>query len=250
MKKLVLGVVFVLCSQIIFAQNESEEYQERKNIVKLNVTALAFTNFNFQYERVLTRRSSLALGISTIPKRGIPFSDKIESSLIDGNDEFSFKDAKIGYFSITPEYRLYLGKGYGKGFYFAPYFRYSKISVDGISFSYKNDLGIDELATVKGEVAAKSFGLMLGVSFNLSESLVLDWWILGAGYGSVNTNMDILTEFKLSPTEQEIVRKEIKDLDIPQVNENITINENGGNVKIDSFPWLALRSGLCLGFRF
>lgn len=250
MKKLIFSVVLFASSQIIFAQNDSEEYQNRKNIVKVNVTALAITNFYVQYERVLTKRSSLALGISTIPNRGIPFSDQLQTSFVDGNDNFSFSDAKFGYFSITPEYRLYLGKGYGKGFYFSPYFRYSKISIDGIRFSYKNDFGIDDFATIKGDLTTKSFGLMLGVSFNLSKSLVLDWWILGAGYGSANANLDAITDFKISPSEQERVRQEIEDVDIPGVDEEITVNENGGNIKINNSPWLGLRSGLSLGFRF
>jgi hypothetical protein len=51
-----------------------------------------------------------------------------------------FDNAELGY-TITPEVRFYLGKGYGKGFYIAPFYRNLKYDITGVNFTYTNQIG-------------------------------------------------------------------------------------------------------------
>jgi hypothetical protein len=39
-----------------------------------------------------------------------------------------------------PEVRFYLGKGYGKGFYIAPFYRNLKYDITGVNFTYTNQI--------------------------------------------------------------------------------------------------------------
>ena len=61
--------------------------------------------------------------------------------------------------------------------------------------------------------------------------------------------MNGITSRTLTPDEQEALRRELEDLDIPVVKYTTEVNANGGKVKVDG-PWAGLRSGLSFGYRF
>lgn len=86
------------------------------------MTSLVFSNFQLQYERSLTKRIGAVIGYSFIPKGGVPFQSQI-NELTSANEgtQGTFENAELGYRAITPEIRFYLGEGYGKGFYIAPF---------------------------------------------------------------------------------------------------------------------------------
>jgi len=90
-------------------------YQSKKNLIKLSLTSFAFNNIQFQYERILKPKTSIALSYGTIPQSGIPLQVSVERFV---NDEATFdklSELVVSYYSITPEIRFYLGKkGYGK----------------------------------------------------------------------------------------------------------------------------------------
>ncbi len=238
-----LTLVLIFCVAFVFAQDSI-----KKNIIKTNLPALAYKNLNLQYERVLTKRSSILLGVGYIPSGSVPFKSNLEN-YVSEEDHHYFNQAQLGYFSLTPEYRVYLGKGYGKGFYFSPYYRYSKFTFEKVNIAFENDLGADENLDLEGDISAHSFGVMLGVSFNLSKNLVLDWWIVGGHYGNSSGNAIGRTNFTLSSTEQQRVQEELENIDLPLIDEKITVNSNGGTMKFDG-EWAGLRSGISLGFRF
>ena len=138
MKKLAYTLVLMLCSFIHAQQLDSSDptyeidslkqtYQSKKNLIKLSFTSFAFNNIQFQYERILKPKTSVALSYGTIPQSGIPLQVSVKSFV---NDEATFdklSELVVSYYSITPEIRFYLGKkGYGKGFYLAPFYRNSK----------------------------------------------------------------------------------------------------------------------------
>ena len=56
----------------------------KKNIVKVNLMALGLKNYSFQYERVLTKHISVALGVRTMPTGSLPLKSTI-IDLVDSN---------------------------------------------------------------------------------------------------------------------------------------------------------------------
>ena len=76
MKKLLLLTgLLLLITPGVFAQKASEKH--RKNFVKVNLTSLFLKNYGIQYERVLSKRVSAAIGFRLMPYTTIPFKDKI-----------------------------------------------------------------------------------------------------------------------------------------------------------------------------
>jgi hypothetical protein len=231
-----------------------------KNIIKINVASLAIKNYSFQFERVLTRKTSIAIGFSYMPNRTLPFVDEFKKILddddnvggIDTDDitDFAYDNFRIGYFSITPEFRWYLGKGYGKGFYFAPYYRFAKVNAESIEINYERDNGDIDTLNLNGNVISHSGGLMIGTSFNLGKHLVLDWWIVGLHVGGATGQLNSTTTYTMTSSEQQRVRDFLNDLNtdgIVKIGNEVSAN----NVKmIFDGPWAGIRTGLSLGYRF
>lgn len=260
MKKQCILLLLVFITYTSYAQTKTSEnlddtpqdklaYQSKKNSVKFNFTSLAFKNFQFQYERVLNKTFSVALSYAFIPDGDIPLKNTVERYADDPDLMTIINDAQLNYTSFTPEIRIYLGKGYGKGFYVAPFFRSSKFNFKEVNFEYDTDGGGTDFLTAQGTIKSNSFGLLLGAQFNLGKSFVLDWWIVGPHYGSSDGDISGVTTETLSQTEQQNLEDTLNDIDIPLVDTEVEVFENGANLLIDG-PWAGIRAGLSLGFRF
>ena len=226
------------------------EYQVKKNIIKLSLTSLAFKNIHVQYERVLSKKISVSLSVSRIFEGGIPMLSSVESYLDDPGSFDQIRDMTLSYYSITPEVRFYLSKkGHGKGFYLAPFYRNSKITLDGVSFDYENDTSTTSTIKTSGSISGNTVGLLLGSQFNLGKSVVLDWWIVGPHYGSGNGELIGKDSSGLSADEQDELRVEITNLELPLVDESSEVNAQGVKVNLTG-PWGGVRAGISLGFRF
>nr|WP_302850492.1 DUF3575 domain-containing protein [Chryseobacterium sp. SSA4.19] len=244
--------ILLLC--LIFSAMHAQETaalsSEKMNIIKTNVTAYAFRNINLSYERAFTHWFSVNMGFGAIPEGKVPFIDYFLSD----EDERRFQNLEAKVFNFTIEPRFYLGTGYGKGFYIAPYYRYSKITSNTFDFYYDYTFsGTTFQIPLKGNGNANgnSGGVMVGVQFFLtpSKNLVLDLWIAGAHYGSGKGDFTMTSDVVLTPEMQAQLKREIEDLDVPYVNYTVETNTNGARVIIDG-PWIGFRSGLSLGYRF
>ncbi|SFW67915.1 hypothetical protein [Cellulophaga fucicola] len=261
-KQILVLTTFLSVSCLTYAQElESTEetpadeisvldYQNKKNIVKFSLTSLVFKNFQFQYERVLNKTFSVALSYGTIPKSGIPFGKSIKEIAGDGDLTKIIADGKVGYSSFTPEVRIYTGKkGYGKGFYLAPFFRASKYTFENINFDYDLDNGDTATINTSGTLKGSTFGLLLGSQFNLGHNLVLDWWIAGPHIGTSNGDLRGTTSRVLSQNEQDALLDSLQDTDITFVDAEYKVDENGAEISLDG-PWAGVRAGLSIGYRF
>lgn len=240
----------IFCSmEPVNAQQASTE-EDGKNIVKWNVAAIALKNYSFQYERAIAKKISVAVGVRFAPKSGVPFPSKLED-LIDNEDTWkSIKDFKTGNFAITPEVRFYMGQGVFRGFYVAPFVRYSTFSAE---VPYTFDIEVagttrTETMPLSGDVTALTGGFLLGAQWKLSKLVYLDWWILGPNYGT--SSGSISGKKTLNSDEQNALRESLKDLeDLPLVKTKSTVDGEGAKVDFDG-PWAGLRAGLSVGFRF
>lgn len=250
MKKYLLLILPFLFSKVC-SQEITPDSAEKMNIIKTNVTAYAFRNINLSYERAFNQWFSVNVGFGTMPEGKVPFIN----AFLKDKDEERFQNLRVKATNFTVEPRFYLGAGYGKGFYVAPYYRYSKVSSNTFDFYYdfKPTNGVTYQIPLKGsgDTNGNSGGLMVGVQFFLtnSQNLVLDLWIAGAHYGSGKGDFTLTSDYPLTPEMQQQLKKEIENLDIPFVKYTVETNPNGARIKVDG-PWAGFRSGLSLGYRF
>lgn len=219
---------------------------QQKNIVKTNVTAYAFRNINLTYERAITKWFSVSVGYANMGKGDIPMK-----GLIPADSKDDFKDIQVANSSFTLETRFYLGKeGFGKGFYIAPYYRNTSFKVDNFTYEYDTNGQIIPVK-ISGNAKANSGGLLLGAQWFLGnkKNWVLDWWIVGAHYGSGKGDLRGNSSRALTADEQAVLKSELEDLDIPLVKYTTKVDANGANIYLDG-PWAGLRSGLSFGYRF
>ncbi|KNB62719.1 DUF3575 domain-containing protein [Chryseobacterium sp. Hurlbut01] len=224
--------------------------EDKMNIIKTNITGYAFRNINLSYERSINRWFAINVGFGTVTEGKVPFMNAFLSE----EDEKDFQNLKIKATNFTIEPRFYIGEGYGKGFYFAPYYRYSKVSTNTFDYTYDyTAFGTTVPIPLKGlgDANGNSGGLMVGAQFflNKQHSFVLDFWIAGAHYGSGKGNFSLTSNIILTPEMQNELKKEIENLDIPFVDYTVETNANGANIKLDG-PWAGFRSGFSLGYRF
>lgn len=251
MKKILLLVFATICATSLWAQEESgKENKEisimKKNIIKINLPALAFKNITVQYERALSRKTTVAGTFRFMPKGSIPFKSNIIKSADDPELERQLNNVEIGNMAFMPEIRFYLGKkGAFHGFYVAPFASIARYSAN-LLFEY-DDNGITKNIPLSGNVNSFTGGLMLGAQWKLSKALYLDWWILGPNYG--NSKGDIAGKKTLTASEQQALRDELSTLDIPLTKFTYTVDGNGATVNFKG-PWAGVRSGLCIGINF
>ena len=257
MKKITL---LTLLSLILIAPSFAQEdtpAKERydKNVFKINLTGLLFKNYGFQYERMLSRKTSIALGFRTQPQGELPLIGFFENQIDDPETFEEIKGISYGNTAITPEIRFYLGKKGGpRGFYIAPYARYSKsqVSISDFEFSFEetvNGQTITETREVElsGDITGITGGIMFGSQWRLGKSVYLDWWIIGGSVGKSNGLINAITN--LNQEEQDGLREELNGLEIPLLDYSVQVDGNGAKMDFNG-PFASLRGGLSLGIKF
>lgn len=254
MKKLYLFTLSFLSLMIYSADVQAQATLEdsTRNLVKVNVTALPLRNFSFQYERPVSQKTSVALGIRFMPNGGAPLQSVIEG-FFDEDDNVGDQvgNLKLSNFAITPEFRYYTGGEALRGFYVAPFLRYATYSAS-LPYEYEYEHPIDgtveNMIDLDGRIGTFTGGIMIGAQWKLSKLVYLDWWILGPQYGTASGKID--GRQNLSPEEQAALRDELAELeDLPLVDVTSEVNSEGAKIDF-SGPWAGIRAGLAIGFRF
>ena len=233
-------------------ENNSKEDGTRKhNIFKVNLTSLPLGNYSLQYERVLGKKLSLALGIRFMPEGGVPLKQTLlNAANNDPDTEEMITDLRMKNLAFTPELRFYPGKkGYGKGFYLAPYYRYATFEASGVSVEYQNSSNVTSTIKLSGDVTTHCGGLLLGAQWFIGKSVTLDWWILGAHYGTSKGTFTGLPSVPLTADEQTEIRDQINGVELPVGSVKAAVTANSVKAILDG-PWAGLRGGLSIGIRF
>lgn len=226
------------------------------NIAKINLLALPLRNFSLQYERMIARKISVGVGLGTVPRGSFPLLSSFES-LIDDEETFNkLENIRVGSTAITVEPRFYFGKHDGpRGFYIAPYLRYSTYYLGFDEFEYTVELEsgsgsqYEETRSLalSGRVNGFTGGVLFGAQWRIARRFYLDWWILGATYGTANGKL--IGASPLNADEQRGLRESLEDLEIPMLETTTTVDANGGRLDIKG-PWAGIRSGLAVGIKF
>ena len=268
MKSKLLCLFFLALSVQVYAQtvktdtvakqtapSSIEKTDKRQlNFVKINLFGIPLRNYSFQYERVLTKRFSVAISYRKMPNTGLPFKSLISDAVGDEGieEQKTIENIRINGTAITPEVRLYLGKkGYGRGFYLAPFYRKATFETNNIGFTYEDEdnAGEENSINLSGKFTSNTGGLMMGAQWALGKYVCLDWWILGAHAGSGTGDFVGSSIKPLSQSDQDALREELENLDIPFAEKTVTVNANNASLKLEG-PWGGIRGGLSLGFKF
>lgn len=251
---------------MIFVTAQSFAQKEvRREVLKVNLSAVAMGAATVQYEKVLGKHFSLALGAGYRPKKVFPYAKDLEKYLdVADNriDYISFENVKkaessIGMYHITPEVRFYFGKKQAPiGTYLSIFGKYNDFHGDVPVFVDTDYRGLPvrlELP-VNTKIKTASVGLMLGRQFRLGERFTFDWYVVGGHIGRVsvhgksNQNLEGFDEdFR--------TRLRNKILDTFKINEDyLGLMVGNEGVRIDNVQklnYLNLRGfGFNLGYRF
>lgn len=243
-------IIVIIClhlpGQVIFSQQKKDSAHTAKNIIKLNLFALGLKNYSIQYERAIGKKASLLLGLRFMPKGTIPLISTIKDLADDAELERQLENINTGNIAFTPELRFYLGrKKENRGFYIAPFVRFSRYTAD-LLYEY-DDAGTIKTIPLSGSLKTFTGGLLFGTQWRLGKWLYLDWWIFGPNYGKSDGILE--GQKSLSNSEQQSLRDDLEELDIPLTEITYTVNANGALVNFNG-PWAGVRAGLCIGIRF
>lgn len=263
MKKIVSLLLLTLFLGNLSAQESNQaDLIDGNNLVKLSLSSLLFGRYSLEYERVLSKKLSVGLAYSIRPEKALPFKSKVLDIIDDDEVSNLLTDFKSSSRSFTPEFRFYLGKkGYGNGFYIAPY---AKFSTFNLQTPYFYDVAIEvggvpvydreESIDLEGKVTAFTAGVSFGFNIKVAKGLYLDWRVLGPGYGSAKG--DISGNMALNQDEQDGLNEQLSNLqesleDMPlKIKMDYTVNGQGAAIKVTNSPWANLRSGISLAYRF
>lgn len=224
----------------------------RYNIIKLNLTPLLLKSYSLQYERILNRKFSAAIQFRMMPQTSLPFKSSI-LKLVDDEDADTKKiinEFKMINYAITPEVRIYLSrKGFGRGFYIAPFYRYASFSSSELNVFYTDENDAEQSIKMNGKLTANTFGLAFGVQSMLGKRVVLDWSLFGPHYGNGKGEFTGKSTHPLSADEQQDLRDQLEGIDIPLTNKTVNVTNDGASLKLDG-PWGGWRCTIGIGVRF
>jgi len=245
-QQLCLLLLIVTTTAAVQAQETEKEPAPAKNIIKLNLPALALKNISLQYERAVARKLTVAGTFRFMPKGSIPLKSTFINLIEDADTERQINNLNVGNIAFMPELRYYFSKkGAFRGFYLGLFANIANYSTDvAIEF---DDNGTTETIPMSGKLTGITGGLMIGAQFKLSKKIYLDWWALGPNYGS--SSGDLSGQKVMDATEQQNLRDEFDDLDIPLTKFTYTVNGTGATMNFKG-PWAGIRAGICIGIRF
>ncbi|MCP9767083.1 DUF3575 domain-containing protein [Lacihabitans sp. LS3-19] len=245
MRKSIFYILIILLVMIRFTNAFS---QNKKNLVKVNLTSLAFKTGSVQLERILSKNISFGLSGSIMPNTQVPFAKQL-NKIKNEDYEKSMELVNTSFYSVTPEIRFYMSKkGYGHGFYFAPFYRHGQYNIENTDAYY----GLNDSKTINtiAKLKTNTGGFSLGAQWHLGNRLTLDWIILGPHFGNAKVNWEGIVDNSLTSTDQSEMREEFRDYEFifsgPTSSE---VSEKGFTNKYNEY-WGGIRAGISLGFRF
>jgi hypothetical protein len=220
----------------------------KPNDVKLNITSLVVRNYHLTYERELSNRLSVGLGVRYMPKGDLPFKKQFRKSI--KSDKVDLDAFQLGNFALTPECRIYMGKGHMHGFYISVYGRYTSFDVTApIQFDASD--GTTHEVLFDGKVNSFSGGIMFGMQYTLWKVVVLDIMLLGGHYGGCSGTLNANNiNPPLTAQDQKTLYHNLNDINAKPFHISGQILSSTQAVIKASGPWAGLRSGIDVGIRF
>jgi len=236
MKKINFIALFVcacLSTNILSAQ---------ENAIKLGLFDLAYGGLHLNYEHVLSDNQSAALNVTFLIPRKLPtffYED-------DGSGDFVEIRNRLSGFALTPEYRFYTGSnGAPRGFYIAPYLRYSRYAVEF------NDTYDGNNVASTGGVSTIGGGVQFGAQWLISDAVAIDFYFLGLGVDRHNLFLEFSSDDE-TVDYGELASDIESDLNGATIIGSKVTTEHGDDfVKANApFVYPGFRAGLSIGYAF
>lgn len=232
------------------ARNRDEGPIEKKNIIKLNLSSIGFSNFGVQYERALGGKVSFALQGRYMLENTLPGASQLSNYSSDTSNIFA--SFTMSSWAITPEFRFYVRRAL-KGFYIAPYARIRSVEFN-YPISYIDDNNKAQKVNTNGSFLTFGGGLMFGSNFRIGKYISLDWFILGGHYSTTTLDVKSYSSATLSVNDQQDIRTDLEELRKPLSsfiqNYSYTVSSNQIGIKGTMNSFGLRGAGLNLGFRF
>ena len=106
MRHAIFYFLLMCCSFFASAQDSNTVANPGKNIIKLNLPALALKNISVQYERAIARKITLAATVRFMPDGSIPFKSAVVNLVDDIDFERQINNFSIGNVAVIPEVRF------------------------------------------------------------------------------------------------------------------------------------------------
>lgn len=239
---------------IVCASSIAQDPIKKGNIIKYNLTPTAFGIYTIQYERVVNPKQSVAINFSLAPNVDLPF----KSTLLDlygDNDEArtAIESTTFNNFSITPEYRFYIGpKGAPAGFYLSSFMRYSHMSHTQL-YQFTTSEGNIHKPEITTEFNGFGVGEMIGIQwlFGKQQNIVLDWWIIGPYFGyltGTSHGTDDMSD--MDAQDKTDLENDIESLNIPLWTIDATVGDGVVDADLKGAYYGSRLMGICIGIKF
>lgn len=226
MKRLLL--IFSICTLSVSMLSGQSIKGDYKNSFSFDpIQPFIYGTFGFQYERSVSKHSTLSLGLGWKPNGGLLKLDGFDSKSLK-TDNFEFTGLEL-----TSEYRYYFQKGVTRhtGLYTGAYYRYRNIKDDLKGSYYSSITNTSSPLDIETKFTSNAFGLMLGYKYELSKHFRVDMLFFGPGIRSVKLNIrknkELPSEFLVDLVANindyvdylpEMINT-VKDLDIEEIDE-------------------------------
>lgn len=249
-----LLVPFAATAQTDSIAKEPEVF--RKNSVKINLSSLALNNYNFNYERSLSRKVSFVAGYRTMPSSVIgelPLTDKIFTKVDNEKLRNDLNKISASNQTYTGEFRFYGGKHAGaRGFYLSLYGRYAKFDVD-YDYDYTSNSNQSYKVPLKSTLTGYGGGLMFGAQWLIAKRVTFDWYIIGAHYGKlIGDGAGKVDLSSLTDSEKQHLKVNLESIVTVKDKKYLdaTVNNAGITTKTDA-PFVGVRGlGFSVGIAF
>lgn len=220
-----------------------------RNIVKMNLASLALKNYNFSYERLITRKTSVIASFRTMPETNLGTLKLVEKLVRITEEESIREDLSMITASnktFTAEIRFYGGRKPGaKGFYLGLYGRTAGFDAT-YNYTYSSSTKDYDIPL---QIKARGIGggFVTGWQFAIAKRVMVDLYLLGAHYGKMKGDVTAATNLSgLTSQEQQDLQQELDDLLAVRDNQYLstTVSNTGVSGKLNG-PFAGLRG---LGF--
>jgi hypothetical protein len=242
MKQLI--VLLFIFSAITAALAQEEQLPERRNTVKLELTASIWYNnaFGFSYERITKPNQSFAISAGYQQLRRNPrFGSNVSTT----------EDRSKRGFKYGAEYRFYLRKEnkhpVPRGVYMGPYFTQHSFDNERILTVEQN--GATEEAILKSELTILNVGAQLGYQFVINNRWTIDLVFIGPSISHYRYSAEISGNYTFDPEdiENEVILDFIERF--PLLDELISEKEATRSGGLDTWSY-GYRYQIHLGYHF
>ena len=237
------ATLFLLINLLPLLVKENDSFAQSKNVIKTSVVPIFFKDYSLYFERRIHKNVSFSIGGSYMPVRGLP---DIVTKFSDGGSVDLSKISFSG-LSVIPEIRIFPGlkirHSAPHGFYISIYAKLRSYKVD-FPFSYNDSTTFD----FSGRFTGIGIGMMFGHQWIIGDHFAIDWWISGAHFGNLSSNLEV-TSSDLGAIDQVKFVNDLNGISFPQGSLNAEISQNTAKIAINA-PFVGFRSGFTFGVAF